>query len=74
MSTRYAKESKSHKGTTLDEKRKLYLLLNGLTLPSPKDPKKNAEMTRLLSELESAYGSGKACNDQGKCRDLEELE
>ncbi|NDG84671.1 MAG: peptidase M2 family protein [Proteobacteria bacterium] len=74
LSTRYAKESKSHKGANADEKRKLYLLLNGLTIPSPKDPKKNAEMTRLISELESAYGSGKYCDATGRCRDLQELE
>jgi len=74
LSTRYAKESKSHQGANADEKRKLYLLLNGLTIPSPKDPKKNAEMTRLISELESAYGSGKYCDAAGKCRDLQDLE
>ena len=73
ISTRFAKESKKYKGATAEEKRKLYLLLNNLVLPAPKDKKQNEEMTRLQSELESNYGSAKYCVD-GKCRELGELE
>jgi len=74
LSTRFATESKRYRGRSEDEKRKLYLLRNGLVLPAPTNASKNSEMTRLLSELGSMYGSGKTCDPQGKCRDLQELE
>jgi peptidyl-dipeptidase A len=74
LGTRYARESRRYRGKSADEKRKLDLLFNGLVLPAPKNPTKNSEMSRLLSELGSMYGSGKACDTKGSCRDLQVLE
>ncbi len=74
LSTRYARESRRYRGKSADEKRKLDLLFNGLIVPAPKNPAKNAEMARLMSELGSMYGSGKACDAKGNCRDLQVLE
>lgn len=74
LGTRLAMESKKYKGQTAAEKRELYLLGSFLTLPSPKDPAKNQEMTKLKAELESMYGSGKFCNDKKECQDLQQLE
>lgn len=74
IGTKFALESKKYKGATPDEKRQLMLLLGFLTLPAPADNAKNLEMTRLKSELEAAYGSGKYCNKQGKCLGLQEIE
>jgi peptidyl-dipeptidase A len=74
IATKFALESKKYKGATVDEKRQLMLLLGFLTLPAPADAAKNQEMTRLKSELESAYGAGKYCNKKGKCLDLQAIE
>ncbi len=74
LSTQYAKDAKKYRGGSAEEKRKLELLFNGLVLPSPKNATRNSEMTRLLSELGSMYGSGKSCDSNGKCRDLQALE
>lgn len=74
LATDFALQSKSYKGATADEQRQLTLLLGFLTLPTPKDSAKSQEMTRLKSELESAYGSGKFCDKKGKCKNLLELE
>src|SRR5690606_23364293 len=57
-----------------DEKRQLDLLMAFLNMPAPKDLAKNKEMTRLKSEMESTYGSGKYCNKKGVCKNLQELE
>jgi len=57
-----------------DLRRKLDLLKLGLTLAAPDDPEKTAELTRIMSQLESTYGKGKYCPEGGECRDLLELE
>jgi len=57
-----------------DLRRKLDLLKLGLTLAAPDDPGKTAELTRIMSQLESTYGKGKHCPAEGECRDLQELE
>ncbi|MBY0384188.1 M2 family metallopeptidase, partial [bacterium] len=74
VGTELALQSKKYKGTTKDEKRQLDLLLAFLNMPAPKEASKNQEMTRLKSELESAYGSGKYCNKKGVCKNLQDLE
>jgi peptidyl-dipeptidase A len=57
-----------------DVGRKLDLMRLGLTLPAPDDPDETAELTRIMSRLESLYGSGEYCPDEGEpCRDLQEL-
>lgn len=74
VGTEFALQSKKYKGATKDEKRQLDLLLAFLNMPAPKDLSKNKEMTRLKSEMESTYGSGKYCNKNGVCKNLQELE
>jgi peptidyl-dipeptidase A len=44
-----------------DVARRLTLLKLGLTLPAPADPKEAAELTRLVTSMEGAYGRGKWC-------------
>jgi len=56
-----------------DLRRKLDLLKLGLTLAAPGDPDETAELTRIMSQLESIYGKGKYCPAEGECRDLQEL-
>jgi peptidyl-dipeptidase A len=58
-----------------DMARKMMLLKLGLTLAAPADPKESAEVTRLASSLEGAYGSGKYCKPGAseKCLDIEDI-
>ena len=49
------------RGLPGDVRRKLDLLKLALTTPGPADPAKTAEMSRILAELEAAYGAGKYC-------------
>ncbi|HEX8617478.1 MAG TPA: M2 family metallopeptidase, partial [Thermoanaerobaculia bacterium] len=59
-----------------DVRRKLETIKLSLTSPGPADPALTAEMTRLASELEAAYGAGKYC-PPGKtgdaCLDVNEI-
>jgi peptidyl-dipeptidase A len=64
-----------------DVARKLEILKTGITMPAPPDPEKAAELTRIASYLEGAYGAGKYCPPSGDgaaegedCYDLGELE
>ncbi len=74
VATDFALQSKKYKTTDKNERRQLDLLLAFLNLPAPKELSKNQEMTRLKSELESTYGSGKYCNKKGVCKNLQDLE
>ena len=54
--------------------RKFKLLKLSLTAATPADPARAAELTRLTSGMEGAYGKGKYCPPGGaKCLDLEDL-
>ena len=59
-----------------DVRRKLETIKLALTSPGPSDPERTAEMARLASELEAAYGAGKYC-PPGKtgddCLDINEI-
>ncbi len=59
-----------------DIRRKLMIIKLNLTSPGPADPALTAEMARIASELEAAYGSGKYC-PPGKsgddCLDINEI-
>ena len=73
-SVRLAKAATRFDGLKLpaDMARKMMLLKIGLTLAAPKDPAESAEVTRLASSLEGAYGKGKYCPAAGKpCLDIE---
>ncbi|HEX2254734.1 MAG TPA: M2 family metallopeptidase, partial [Thermoanaerobaculia bacterium] len=60
-----------------DVRRRIDLLKLGLTLPAPGDADKTGELTRITTELEAMYGTGKYCPDGATgddCLDLLELE
>jgi peptidyl-dipeptidase A len=72
----YAKQSTRFDGLKLDPvtARKIRLLKLSLTIATPADPKESAELTRIVSGMEGAYGKGKYCpGGPQSCRDLEEL-
>lgn len=72
---RFAKEAKRFDGLKLppDMARKMKLLKLSLTMATPSDPAKSAELTRLATGLESAYGKGKYCPEPGRCLDLQDI-
>jgi peptidyl-dipeptidase A len=54
--------------------RQLMLLKTSLVLPTPADPQASAELTKIVSGLEGAYGKGKWCPPgKDKCLDIEDL-
>jgi peptidyl-dipeptidase A len=54
--------------------RKLHLLKSSITAPAPADPALTAEMSQILARLESTYGRGEYCpEDGGECLDLQQL-
>ena len=58
-----------------DLRRQMELLKRSLVLPSPADPKKNAELSRLAASLGAQYGSGKYCPaGGGECKSLPDVE
>ncbi len=73
-----AKQAARYDGLELpyDVRRKLEIIKLALTSPGPADPALTAEMARIASELEAAYGSGKYC-PPGKsgdaCLDVNEI-
>lgn len=54
-------------------RRKLDKIRLALTLPAPADPETTRELTRTTTRMESIYGSGEVCDEEGACRDLTEL-
>ena len=46
---------------TPEQQRKLTVLKNSLTMASPSDPKEAAELARLVTSMDGAYGRGKYC-------------
>lgn len=57
-----------------DTRRKLNLLKLALTLPAPGDPAKTTEVTRLASDLEAAFGTGRYCASESECYTIDQLE
>ncbi len=58
-----------------DAARKLKLLKLSLTLPAPRNPAQQTELTQIAASLESDYGKGKFCPEGGseKCLDINRL-
>ena len=71
----YAKDSVRFDKLTLSDEtaRKLKLLRLSMTMAAPSDPAERAELTRLSTAMEGAYGKGKYCPTKGRCLDLEEI-
>ncbi|HSL82676.1 MAG TPA: M2 family metallopeptidase, partial [Thermoanaerobaculia bacterium] len=64
---RYATEAARYDDVEVpaDVRRKLGILKTGITMPAPRDPEKVAELTKIASNLEAAYGTGKYCPEEG---------
>jgi peptidyl-dipeptidase A len=60
-------------GLAPDVRRKIDILRGGITMPAPADPAKTAEVTRLATSMESAYGRGEYCRPDGTCWDLQDM-
>jgi len=73
--TKYAKDSVRYDGLKLSEEtaRKLKLLKLSMTMAAPSDPAERAELTRLSTAMEGAYGKGKYCPTKDRCLDLEDI-
>jgi peptidyl-dipeptidase A len=71
----YAKDATRFDGLTLPEDvaRKLKLLKLSLTVAAPSDPAERAELTRIGTAMEGAYGKGKYCPTKDQCLDLEDI-
>lgn len=70
-------ESKQFVGLELapDVARKLSLLRNETSLPSPADPALNKELAELDAKLGELYATGKVCRDDGSdCKTLDEID
>lgn len=69
------KEAQRFNGIAMpsDLARKFQLLKVSLTVASPADPKKSAELSQIIASMEGTYGKGKYCKPNGKCLDLEDL-
>lgn len=69
-------QAKQFKGSNMDEStaRAIELMLRGSSAPAPNDAGLRAELSQILTDMEGQYGSGEYCDDQGNCRQLQELE
>jgi peptidyl-dipeptidase A len=72
---RFASEATRYDGLELpyDVERRLERLKLGITLPAPSNVEDASALTRLTTSLESTYGAGEYCAEDGTCRDLGEL-
>lgn len=57
----------------VDVARRLKLLKLALTVAPPSGKKPAAELSRLTTRMEGAYGKGKYCPEGGQCMDLEQI-
>ncbi|MBL4671401.1 MAG: M2 family metallopeptidase, partial [Arenicella sp.] len=76
FSSSVVEQAKKYKGSKMDKNtaRAIELMLRGSSAPAPNDPKLQAELAAVLTEMEGKYGAGSYCNEQGECRELQELE
>ena len=56
-----------------DISRRLMLLRHSLPIAAPADPTESMELSEIMTRMESVYGSGKYCPEDGACMDLEEI-
>jgi peptidyl-dipeptidase A len=70
-----AKEAARFKDAALpqDLARQIHLLRTSLSLAAPSDAARQAELARLGSEMEAAYGKGEYCRPGGECFDITRL-
>ena len=68
-----AKQFKDTQGLATDTARALMLLKN-VSAPPPGAADKQAELAKILSDMEANYGSGKWCRSEADCLNLTEIE
>lgn len=61
-------------GLDYDTRRKLDMLRSGIVIPAPMDPAKTAEQSEIGARLNSLYGRGRFCREDGECLTLGQLE
>jgi len=68
-------EATRFEGLDLDEDtaRQLALLKTSSSLPAPRDGEKRKRLAEIAAKMESLYGKGESCTDDGACRDLGDL-
>ncbi|MGQ0587349.1 MAG: M2 family metallopeptidase [Gammaproteobacteria bacterium] len=71
LSAKWVQEAKRFKGVTglRPETARALLLLQNVSAPPPSDPAKQAELAKLLSDMEANYGSGKWCRKDASGKD-----
>jgi peptidyl-dipeptidase A len=57
-----------------ETRRAIDLLKLGTSLPSPSDPEKRRELTRIATEMSGMYGAGKYCRSADDCLSGSDLE
>lgn len=75
LASKLAKESAQFNNVEVDTdtRRKLELMRNSLVLPAPADPAKSERLSKITSDLEGMYGSGKYCRSENDCMPLPEM-
>lgn len=68
-----AKQFKDTQGMSADTARALKLLTN-VSAPPPGDAAKQAELAKIMSDMEANYGAGKWCRSEKDCLNLNEIE
>lgn len=68
-----AKKFQDTAGLSPDTARALMLLKN-VSAPPPGDAAKQAELAKILSDMEANYGAGKWCRGENDCLNLTEIE
>ena len=72
LTVKLAQEAARFDALDLDAEtaRKLGKLKLSLTLPAPADAAETKELAQIAAGMESTYGSGEYCGEDGECRDL----
>ncbi len=69
-------DAKQYQGQPMDPEtaRALKILVSSSSMPSPNNAEKRAELSRIATDMEGIYGSGKYCLEGGECLQLQALE
>ncbi len=74
MAVKFANEAKKfdHLDLSDDMRRKMGIIKLGTPLAAPDNPEKNAEIAKIMANLDAMYGAGKFC-ENGTCQSLGQL-
>jgi peptidyl-dipeptidase A len=76
--TTFAKQAATFnaEGATAEQRRRLTVLKNSITMAAPSDPRESAELATLVASMDGAYGRGKYCpagESPDRCLDIEAI-